>query len=228
MSAAGSKRLHQPRHARRAAAPASTVGSNTRGTRNPRSASPASSRRGERTCRSTSGGLPHKRAAARHAIDGARIVFEPRAVDDARRPVTSRATTDARRALKPPPGVGQVARFLSRGRSRSRERVDRVRPVAGPDGGLRGGAHRDARQQHVGLRRGSRHGFGAASIARDLGDRFGVEHRVVALEQPRDARLVDLHLQAADAERAEHDDAVALGARCPARRRPRCPAAARR
>ena len=43
---------------------------------------------------------------------------------------------------------------------------------------------------------------------RDLGDRFGVEDEIVALEQARDARLVNFHLQSADAERAEGRDAV--------------------
>ena len=49
----------------------------------------------------------------------------------------------------------------------------------------------------------------------DVGDRLGVEHEIVALEQAGDAGLVDLHLQAADAERAERRDAR----RAPRRRR---------
>ena len=65
------------------------------------------------------------------------------------------------------------------------------------------------------MTRGMRARGGAATrpftqkLAGDVGDRLGVEHGVVALEQPGDARLVDLHLQAADAERAERRDAVA-------------------
>src|SRR5947208_11173027 len=47
-----------------------------------------------------------------------------------------------------------------------------------------------------------------AQLPRDVGDRFGVQHEVVALEQARDARLVHLHLQVADGERAEAPHAV--------------------
>src|SRR6476646_1542884 len=51
-----------------------------------------------------------------------------------------------------------------------------------------------------------------SQAARDLGDRFRVEDEIVALEEARDARLVNFHLQSADAERAEGGDAVAVGA----------------
>ena len=49
-------------------------------------------------------------------------------------------------------------------------------------------------------------------LARDIADRLGVEHEVVSLEQLRDAALVHLHLEVADAECAERLDAVAVDA----------------
>src|SRR3989454_8803144 len=39
-------------------------------------------------------------------------------------------------------------------------------------------------------------------LPRDVGDRLGVQHEVVALEQACDARLVQLRLEVADGERA--------------------------
>src|SRR5438876_11343752 len=44
-------------------------------------------------------------------------------------------------------------------------------------------------------------------LPRDVRDRLGVQHEVVALEQAYDARLVQLHLEVADGERAEAHDA---------------------
>src|SRR5690606_28089738 len=52
----------------------------------------------------------------------------------------------------------------------------------------------------------------ASELGRQIVDRFGVEDPVVALEGAGDARLVELHLEAPDAERAEGDDALALDA----------------
>src|SRR5690606_18318564 len=52
----------------------------------------------------------------------------------------------------------------------------------------------------------------ASELGRQIVDRFGVEDQVVALEQPRDAGLVQPHLEAADAERAESGDAAAFDA----------------
>src|SRR3989442_14689740 len=45
-------------------------------------------------------------------------------------------------------------------------------------------------------------------LPRDVGDRLGVQHEVVALEQACDARLVQLRLEVADGERAEAHDAL--------------------
>src|SRR2546430_14417539 len=45
-------------------------------------------------------------------------------------------------------------------------------------------------------------------LPRDVGDRLGVQHEVVALEQACDARLVQLRLEVADGERAEAYDAL--------------------
>src|SRR5690242_13359046 len=59
---------------------------------------------------------------------------------------------------------------------------------------------------------GARLLLGGRERSRDVGDRLGVEHRVVLLEEARDAGLVHLHLQPSNAERTEDDHAVALDA----------------
>src|SRR5262249_11110202 len=55
-------------------------------------------------------------------------------------------------------------------------------------------------------------GRGGLKSLRDRVDLLGVEHLIVALEQPRHRRLVDFHLHVADADGAVADHAVALGA----------------
>src|SRR6266576_888107 len=47
-----------------------------------------------------------------------------------------------------------------------------------------------------------------AQLPRDVGDRLGVQHEVVTVEQARDARLVQFHLQVADGERSEAPYAI--------------------
>src|SRR5215211_4326749 len=66
--------------------------------------------------------------------------------------------------------------------------------------GIRSPGRRNGRR-----RRGRLH-----QLARDLPDRLGVEHEIISLEQLRDAALVHLHLEVADAERAECLHAVAV------------------
>ena len=51
----------------------------------------------------------------------------------------------------------------------------------------------------------------SGSLASRPRHRLRVEHEIVPFEQARDARLVDLHLQAADAQGAVGRDAVAIG-----------------
>src|SRR5688500_6503106 len=58
--------------------------------------------------------------------------------------------------------------------------------------------------------RGMRSAARRGDLAGDVVDRLGVEHQVVAREQPRDAGLVQLHLEIADADGAEDAHAVAL------------------
>src|SRR5688572_6801388 len=49
-----------------------------------------------------------------------------------------------------------------------------------------------------------------AKLPRNFGNRLRIQHQVVTLEEPRDAGLVNLHLQPADPERPENGHAVAL------------------
>src|SRR5688572_32002865 len=54
------------------------------------------------------------------------------------------------------------------------------------------------------------HGTSACQFPRYISDRLCIQDEVIALEQTGDARLVDLHLEVADAERPEHGRAVAF------------------
>src|SRR3984957_7805689 len=52
-------------------------------------------------------------------------------------------------------------------------------------------------------------GASLSNRLREVIDRLGVENGITRLEQPRDTALVDLGLEAADADRAEHGHTVA-------------------
>src|SRR5437879_13165138 len=55
--------------------------------------------------------------------------------------------------------------------------------------------------------------LGRHQLPRDVGDGLGVQHEVVALEQARDARLVQLRLEVSDAKGTEDRDAFLHDAR---------------
>src|SRR5690606_29101068 len=169
------------------------------GTRMPRAHSAAASANGSRTRASTAGSLPSRRrpAARRRTAAGwfSRFATYAAAPGNPRASATAAAAWYSRPTSRISATFSTIA-FWSR--SPKASTVRQRYPARTADSA-------NARVETPTITTAS-----ASELGRQIVDRFGVEDQVVALEQPRDAGLVQLHLEAADAERAEGEGAVAL------------------
>ena len=107
----------------------------------------------------------------------------------------------ARSEIDKPAGIGERHRRWASSQSRKRPAI--VEPAEVDTHRARIDPH-DPRHRRSGLL------LLGYQRPRHVRDRLGVQHQVVPGEEPGDARLVQLGLEVADAERAEDRDALAL------------------
>src|SRR5690606_37554293 len=188
-------------HARPGSARPASVAGSVRGIRTPAEPRTAASENGSRTRASTSGPLPSSRrpAASRRTAAGWFSRFATYAAGPGhRRAIATAAAAPYARPRSRASATFSTIAFWSR--SPKASTVRQRYPARCADSA-------NARVETPSITTAP-----ASELGRQIVDRFGVEDPVVALEGAGDARLVELHLEAPDAERAEGDDALALDA----------------